>query len=267
MIKQFDDLEFQTKILEDPFYRDLINRYRELSKHRMCDIKKALSSIYEHKFRIRNKPKYGEMSKRLPNEYFDLLLENTKNEKLKLSFIIQRNLGLRVSEVVLLNLSDITPKGELVIHNIKVKTLNVLQIPNEVRELLIIYIKKHYNKILKHKGFIFYSSDNKDYHLSKAYIRNKFREISLKAGFNKVYSKSVETKINPITKKPIKPRNLYLYSTHSLRYSFISSFYEETKDIELTKIVARHSEIKTTQTYIKIDKGRVNEVLKNLSYI
>lgn len=54
-------------------------------------------------------------------------------------------------------------------------------------------------------------------------------------------------------------------SPHSLRHTFATEFYRETKDIETLKKILGHSDISTTQIYVTLANIDVEKAMNGFS--
>lgn len=242
------------KILVDNTMIIFLEYLEKQSKDTIENISKIVNKKKREIFKENRNKKLGENSKNINEEDFQLILNKCNKEKLKLVFLIMYYMGLRVSEVVEIKRFDII--GEyLNIRNIKSRRIETRRIPKRLIKELDNYIYNNLRKIQKSDNYIF-TSEKTNSKLSKDYIRNQFRELTLKLNINKVYAYSDHKGIR---------RKLYLYSTHSLRHGFAHRFYKlSNNDIEKTRIALRHTLIKDTQNYIKGDLKEVSELMINI---
>jgi len=244
----------EEKLLENTIIINLIEFLEKQSKDSIENLSKIINKKRRELFQENRNCKLGDQSKQIPENLFNLILNNEKNERIKLSFILMYHLGLRVSEVVEITTNDII-KNKLTIHNIKSRKIETRIIPISIRKLLEEYIEKNLETINKCKNHLIYDEKKED-KLSKDIIRNKFRKNTLDLKINKIYSYSTHNG---------NKRRLFLYSTHSLRHSFAHRFYDKSNnDIEKTRIAMRHSLLKDTQNYIKGDINEVNKIMEKL---
>jgi integrase len=230
------------KLIQDQSISDFLIYVEKLSKDSIENLSKLINQKRRELYFDIRVYKIGEQSKKIEHSDFLKIINYEKNPKAVLSFKIMYYMGLRVSEVVLIRKEDIIG-NKLNIHNVKCNRIETRAIPNILFNDLKEYIKTYDIE----KGFLF--NGLKKSHISKDWLRNRFRKDTLKLGINKIYDYS--------THKGNK-RRLFLYSTHSLRHSFANRFYEiSNNDIEKTRIALRHKKLNTTQTYIK---GNINEV-------
>ena len=201
---------------------------------------------------------YLNKKKGLSGSQFEKFLSLIPKERYKIIFLIMYKLGLRVSEAVKIRIYDIDFSNfEIIIHNDKCKRKEILLIPISLRKRIKQYVEKYKFEIVDREGYLFYKINrtNKYKHISKNYIRNYFRKISLECGFNK-------PRVQIRTQKGI--RNLYEFGTHSFRRGFCNNFYALSNCPKKTQMVMRHKKITTTMdVYLELDKKEVFNLLEN----
>ena len=150
------------------------------------------------------------------------------------------NTGLRVSEVTGLKTKDINLKeGKLRVIEGKGSKDRDLTIGNkQALELL-----KEYGKIRPKSDFFFTSleQDNAGKQLAIRYLQTMIKSYSLRA--------KIQKNVSP----------------HSLRHTFATEFYRETKDIETLRKILGHSDISTTQIYVTLANIDVEKAMNNFS--
>jgi len=131
--------------------------------------------------------------------------------------------GLRLAEVINLRPGSINlTKGKLRIVNGKGNKDRDLAIPEYLVDLLEAWRK------IRPKGDYFFSTlEGKK--LSDRYIQQMVGRYALKAGI-------INKKISP----------------HTLRHSYATQFYKQTKDIETLRRILGHTDIGTTTVYITL---------------
>jgi integrase/recombinase XerD len=135
---------------------------------------------------------------------------------------IMLNMGLRVSEVVDLKNTNVnTEKKKLRVVNGKYAKDRDLSIPGYTLELI-----EQWKKVKPKSSYFFPTS--KGTKLSVRYIQAMVRRYDERANIN----------------KGISP--------HSLRHTFATEFYKQTKDIETLRKILGHSDISTTQIYVTL---------------
>jgi integrase/recombinase XerD len=153
----------------------------------------------------------------IPNKRFISGLRNKAMLRLMLS------MGLRVSEVVNLRPSDI---------NLTLRKLRVVNGKGGVdRDIIIpefiIDLLKEW-KDRKPNGTNYFFTTYSGTKLSRIYIYNMVRNYTKRAGIDK--------EISP----------------HTLRHTFGTNFYRQTKDIETLRKILGHAHIGTTQIYVTL---------------
>jgi len=142
--------------------------------------------------------------------------------------------GLRLAEATNLRPGSINlTKGKLRIINGKGNKDRDLAIPEYLVDLLEAWRK------IRPKGDYFFST-LKGKKLSDRYIQQMVGRYALKAGIN-------NKKISP----------------HTLRHSYATQFYKQTKDIETLRRILGHTDIGTTTIYITLANTDVEEGMKS----
>ena len=141
--------------------------------------------------------------------------------------------GLRVSEVVNLTPGNINlTKGKLRVESGKGNKDRDLAIPEYLMELLGSWRKK------KPESNFFFSTLQGE-KLSIRYLQQMVKRYGQKAGINK--------NISP----------------HTLRHTYATSYYRQTKDIETLRRILGHSDISTTTIYITLANIDVENGMKS----
>jgi integrase/recombinase XerD len=157
------------------------------------------------------------------------MLESTSNAKHKLIIKILYGCGLRVSEVVNLDVTDVNFEENLIkIRLAKGKKDRFVKIPESMKEELMNYCKLSNSKIL--------FPSNRGGNLTKDTIQKIVQNAARKAGI----------------KKRVYP--------HLLRHSFATHLLEQGTDLRIIQKLLGHSDIKTTQIYLKVS----NQSIKNI---
>ena len=170
----------------------------------------------------------------IPNKRY----KNGIRNKAILSLMV--NTGLRVSEVSNLKAGDINLKeGKLRVVSGKGSKDRDLVIGNrQTLELL-----REYNKIRPKSAYFF---------------------TTLEAGKegNKVSVRYLQEMVKKYAKRAGIQKNV---SPHTLRHTFATCFYRETKDIETLKKILGHSDISTTQIYVTLANIDVENAMSGFS--
>lgn len=164
-----------------------------------------------------------------PNKRYPTGLRN------KAMMSIMLNCGLRISEVVNLRPSNINlTKGKLRIEAGKGNKDRDLAIPENVNlaDLLNSWRKKR-----PESNFFFSTLKGKK--LSNRYLQQMVKRYADKAGLSK--------RISP----------------HTLRHTYATQYYKQTKDIETLRRILGHSDISTTTIYITLANIDVENGMKS----
>lgn len=163
----------------------------------------------------------------IPNKRYYTGLRN------KAMVTLMLNTGLRVSEVVNLknNQVDLNSRSLKVVNGKGHKDRNLI-IPELTAELLRQWSKK------KSQGdYLFNTKEGKQ--LQVRYIQAMIKRYAERARIDK---------------------NIY---PHTLRHTFATNFYRQTKDIETLRKLLGHSDIGTTQIYVTLANIDVENAMNN----
>ncbi len=238
--------------------------FGNLSKNKLERISRILTKVYQHKYKKKKDRKYGNMQKGFSEGELQKFFSVINNEKHLLAFKIQAYLGLRVGEVIKVNLADLDfEKRSLKIFTEKAHTGDFLHLHDLIFEPLIQYVRKYQNLISANKGYLFYSDSRKakTSHISVDSLRNLFRKYARKSNLDESYAEAEDHK-NQIRKLNGNNRLLRRLSTHSLRHYFISRTYQNTLDPITTQKLARHQDLSSTQIYIHTSGFKLVENIK-----
>lgn len=158
------------------------------------------------------------------------MLDVTINLKHKLILKIAYGMGLRVSEIVNLKITDIDSKRmQVLIKRSKGKKDRYVNLPDSLLEDLRTYYIEY-----KPKKYLFEGAYVEQYSIRSA--QEVFKSALKKAGI----------------KKPV--------GIHSLRHSYATHILENGTDIYFIKELLGHNDIKTTQRYLHIGKKEISRV-------
>jgi integrase len=262
------------KIFESLGVKTLILKVKGFSHEGYKILSKILNRSKRIKYPSKNKRLYGDSKKVLSDEHFNSILKIMKSKSAIMCFLIQRRMGLGISDVVQIQFLNFDFENWTFLYK-REKTGKFIQlgVPKSIREKLtsfILDIHKISNlEDLKHSVKYLFPSLNKHKiygckasFISKDWLRNYFREKLKKLCLDSVYAECGG--YNPETEQKIR-RNLYDYSTHTLRRSFANDLYSvSNNNIDLVRKALGHSSIKTTQTYITTDIENVYSAMENL---
>ncbi|MDO9187642.1 MAG: tyrosine-type recombinase/integrase [Bacteroidia bacterium] len=172
----------------------------------------------------------SKLPKVLSTKDIQKLFDVTSNSKHKLMLQLCYGMGLRVSEIVHLKISDIDSKRmQVLIENSKGKSDRYVNLPESVLTLL-----RSYYKTYQPKHFLFEGQYGGQYSIRsvQAVFKNGMRLA----------------KIN----KPV--------GIHSLRHSYATHLLEYGTDMAFIQKLLGHSDMKTTMIYAQIGKKEVQNV-------
>ena len=179
-----------------------------------------------HKLPVVLEPEEAQKLLKQPNRRYPTGLRN----KAILSLML--HCGLRLSEVVNLRPGNINlTKGKLRVVSGKGKKDRDLAIPEYLTDLLDNWKQK------RPEGSFFFST-LKGKKLFPRYIQAMVERYSKKAGFDK--------NVTP----------------HTLRHTYATEYYRQTKDIETLRMILGHSDISTTTIYITLANIDVESGMK-----
>ena len=251
--------EHRTKIAYKDLKEDLEAQLPYLPKHYLIEIRKMVLEQFRKRFLNSRIPKYGALNKGFTEQEIQKFFRAIDNQKFRLLFSYQAQMGLRIGEAVRINIKDIKFESrELVVKTEKAGTLDLLLIPAQLFQATLDYIRAHSEAIEKAGGCIFFKEEGKSSlkqpFVAENYTRNKFRYYAEKAGLAEVYDQSDESRPNRIS------RNLHRLTTHSLRHYAITHFAEQNNgNVFLTSKFARHRQPTMTMTYISNNKKALYE--------
>jgi integrase len=243
------------KVMSDEFMNSL-------SKNKLAALIRAASRTRKKRFSRRKKPKYIIPGfKAMPLGDIDLFFSAFKPEeyRFKVLFLIQAFLGLRIGEVVRLNLKDLDFRNKQVaIHTEKkhYDQTDFLYMHEKLEQLLLEYISIYEKEIKEHDGYLFFTTNKRCRfpYISPDRARNIFRKVCERAGLTQTYSE----------REGKKKGKLYRYTTHSLRHSFGHFLAEREIPIEIAKHLLRHDSIQSTQIYYLPSKEKIDATMRNL---
>jgi len=199
------------------------------------------------------------INRNFTEEELEKFLSVVENKKHLLCFKLQAYLGLRISEAVRVNISDIDfNKRKIRIYGLKTKEMDFLHLHDKAFEALQNWVRIHSKEIDGHGGFLIYSTFRK-WHISTDAMRNFFRKYLKKTGLDDVYVEIYAT--GKQCSGGAKSRKLHRLSTHSLRHYYVTKIYKETLNPIVTQKCARHRNFKSTSCYINLDSKDADEAL------
>ena len=237
-----------------------------LGKHKIEIIQQHIQKYYKARFQgKRHNPKYGNLNKGFTEPQLQAFFIAINNPKYKLLFKYQATLGLRIGEVVKLNIKDIRfDTQELVVLTEKAKNIDTLYIPDELFKETNAWIEDNRKEIEECEGYIFFRdakhSNRQQGYVEPNYMRKVFMNYCRDANLIEKYGESTELISGRST------RTLTRLTTHSLRHYAITQFSKRCNgNLILTSKFARHSEPTITMTYINTDKTELYAHIKDLA--
>lgn len=191
--------------------------------------------------------KSPKQEKKLPNilstKDIEVLLEqpdlsNAKGVRDKAMLELLYAAGIRVSELVSLNIDDINLNMGYISCSKDSNSERVIPIGKISIEILDIYVKEYRDNFIKDKN-------------ENALFVNYYGTRLSRQGFWKIIK--FYTKKANINKK-ITP--------HTLRHSFAAHLLQNGADLKSVQEMLGHSDISTTQIYTQINRNRIKEVYK-----
>ncbi len=235
-----------------------------LAKHEVEDLTHMIRQYYIIKFHRRRTPKYGTINKGFTEEQLQRFFRAINDPKFRLLFNFQARLGLRIGEVIRVNVKGIDfETRELTVRTEKTRLLDSLRIPLPLFKELVEFAQANSTLIEQAKGYIFFRDAAKsrriEPYLEPNYVRNRFRRYLELAGLDEVYDTSDE-------QQGRKPRRLHRLTTHSLRHYAITRFAKQANgNLILTSRFARHVDPSTTSIYISTSKQEVYDVIDSMA--
>jgi site-specific recombinase XerD len=233
-IAQFLDSQSKSSLhLNSNDFQNYLNNYNFTSVSQQNQVINAIRFFYKE---VLNK-KYDKVSfkrprseKKLPkvldSELILSKLNSINNIKHKTILTLTYSVGLRVSEIVNIKITDIDSKRMLIlIKNAKGRKDRIVPLSQKVLELLRLYYKKY-----KTNEYLFNGQNSLQYSIGSC---------------QKIYKKYIDIKS----------------SIHCLRHSSATTLLENGTDIRIIQNILGHSSVKTTEIYTHIS----NNLLKNVN--
>ena len=235
-----------------------------VSWHQLQQLQSVLHQTQTKRFAgKRRTPKYGSLSKAFTDSQITQFFRVIDDDKFRLIFQYQAQLGLRIGEAVRVNVKDINfETREITLKTEKAKVIDTLLIPNQLFKDTLAFIAKHEADIERALGYIFFRSPEKsrrnEYFVEPNYVRNMFRYYVVKSGLDQTYDTSEESVVGR------RSRSLHRLTTHSLRHYAITRFSKQTNgNLVLTSRFARHADPSTTMVYVSTKKEELYKEIDN----
>ncbi len=232
---------------------ELAHLLPRMAKHEIEELTTQIRQVYFKRFHKRKTPKYGSLNKGFTSQELQAFFRVIDDERLKLLFAYQSQLGLRIGEVCRLHLGSINfETRELTLKTEKARVTDSMIIPAPLFADTVNFIRKYEKQIARSGGYIFFKlgkSSREMLFMGPNYVRAAFRRYVIKAGLDFTYDISDES----VEGREI--RSLHRLTTHSLRHYAITNFSKTTNgNVVLTCRFARHASPETTMTYINTSK-------------
>ena len=169
--------------------------------------------------------KEKKLPKVVDNQYIINQLQNIQNLKHKAILSLTYSVGLRVSEIINLKITDID-SNRMIIHikNAKGKKDRLVPLSNNVLDLLRLYFKE-----FKPKEYLFNGQTTNQYSIQSC---------------QKIYKQYIDDKS----------------SIHSLRHSCFTNLLEKGTDLRIIQKIAGHSSSKTTEIYTHVSNQLLSKI-------
>ncbi len=204
--------------------------------HNVFALKYFFKTILNQELDIPNPKRNKTLPDILTIEEIKKLIEITENIKHKLIIKLLYGCGFRVSELVNLKKSDLNFDEELIhIRLAKGRKDRFVKIPSSIKKELEGYCRLSSAEVL--------FPSNRGGKLTKKTIAKIVQNSARKAGI----------------KKRVYP--------HLLRHSFATHLLEQGTDLRMIQKLLGHSDIKTTQIYLKISNANIKNIKSPLDNI
>lgn len=231
--KYLGSIDVNIQRLNSKDFQNYLDNYKFTSVSQQNQVINAIRFLY--KFGLNKKYdkvafKRPKKEKKLPRvidgEFIKKKLESISNLKHKTILTLTYSVGLRVSEVVNLKISDIDSKRMLIhIKNAKGRKDRIVPLSNYVLTLL-----RSYYKETKPKEYLFNGQNSIQYSIGSC---------------QKIYKRYVDKQS----------------SIHTLRHSSFTNLLEGGVDLRIIQKIAGHSSSKTTEIYTHVS----NQVLRKVN--
>ena len=228
-----------------------------LRQEQLWKLIKALSDERKIRYVRHRQRKYGNMNKGFSKEEIHRFFGTPMHPSARMAFLTMLFLGLRIGEVVKIKQSNLDLVARrLYLHTEKAGTNDTLFLHDAIYAPLTDWIEEHQSAITAHEGFIFPAgkANGTEAYTSPHWLRKEFRRVCIASDIDRVYATSDE-------RTGRATRHLHRFTTHSLRHTFATAFYRKTKDLLLTSKALRHTDMKSTTTYVHADQSELDMVL------
>jgi integrase len=165
------------------------------------------------------------------------VIENMKNELLKngtrdyMLFILGINTGLRISDILMLKVSDVKCKEHITIKEKKTDKYKKIKITSTLKAELDKYIEN-----INDDEYLFKSQKGDNKSISRVQAYRILNNVAGKLGLGEI-------------------------GTHTLRKTYGYHFYQKTKDVALLQTLFNHSAPSVTLRYIGINQDMMDNAM------
>jgi site-specific recombinase XerD len=213
-------------------FQSYLDTYKFTSVSQQNQVINAIRFLYKFgldrkydKVSFKRPKKEKKLPKVIDGEYIKEKLDKIQNLKHKSILTLTYSVGLRVSEIVNIKISDIDSKRMLIhIKNAKGKKDRVVPLSQKVLDLLRIYWKE-YRPI----EYLFNGQNSLKYSIGSCQA---------------IYKKYIDSES----------------SIHTLRHSSLTALLESGTDLRIIQKIAGHSSSKTTEIYTHVSNQLLNKV-------
>ncbi len=152
-----------------------------LTFHEIKDVLSLIYKIKKRRYRSNAPPKYGSLNKGFSEHDVQAFFKIIDNDKFRLLFGYQAQLGLRIGEAVKANVKDIRfETRELIVKTEKAHVIDTMLIPIPLFRQTLEFINRNEKAIMQACGFVFFAEKEHilrgEPYLEKNYVRKVFRE-------------------------------------------------------------------------------------------
>lgn len=225
-------------------------------KQAIALFRKELKDRYPRNHR---KVKYGpSVNRGFTAEEHERFLKHVENRKARFAFKTMRALGLRIGEVVGIQVQHIDWLSRTIhIQTEKSSTGDIMPLHDGIFEDLREWVNEHHRAIMNHDGHIFWSDNpvQKRQHISKDWLRKAFAQARDAAGLTQTYALTQE-------RTGRTPRRQYRLTTHSNRHGFGRQIWLATKDLKAVQISLRQTSMRSAEPYIYVAPEEVHDQIR-----
>lgn len=227
-----------------------------VSADRLKKIIKLASATRKRRFLRDQSKRYGNLRRGFSDDQVERFFNVPMKPKVRLAFSCMMYLGLRVGECCSLHVTQINFTDKMIMFETpKTGVFDCIPMCDEIYRLLLSWCAQ--DRVQK-GGYVFFSDNKiqKRKHICEQYLGREFRRVAKEADTNISYGTSRERKNTKTS------RRLYQFTTHSLRHTFGYKVRRVTKDIEVTRSLLRHADLKSTQIYASASQEEMSDAVE-----